>query len=319
MKKLSVLFLSLVFMVMPARVCAQGYPVIDVANLVQSIEQVYQYYQQIQNTIEQVQNTYKRIEQAAQSMMAMNWDDLKNLGDNFNGMSSNPFEAITGVRNSAQDIVKAVNKNMNKVNNLQDSLTRESISFGGMKVSVADLVGAGDPNKTVTGFTKNAWHHTLDTGEAAIAGYVGKLTYKEREAIMRKYGMSPRNYASIEYANDSMSRLVQQANILSTEQAQKELMTEIEADANALKMAMENTPEGSTYAGIQMLNSSVAQLVRQIGNLHLTLNRTMGLVSSNIATTKAEEAIALQREAEEKRENAKNLSGGGNSAVFSVF
>ena len=139
MKKIKVLILALAISFAGTSVFAQGYPVIDVANLMESIESVYQYYQQIQQTIEQVQNTYKQIEQAAQQMASMNWDDLKNLGDNFSGMGDNPFEVITGVRNSAQDITKAVNKNMNKINDFQDSLTKKSISFGGQQVSMADL------------------------------------------------------------------------------------------------------------------------------------------------------------------------------------
>ena len=139
MKKIRALILALIIGAGGSSLFAQGYPVLDVANLMQSIESVYQYYQQIQNTIEQVQNTYKQIEQAAQQMASMNWDDLKDLGKNFNGMSENPFEVITGVRNSAQDITKAVNKNMNKVNALQDSLTKESIQFGDMKFSVGEL------------------------------------------------------------------------------------------------------------------------------------------------------------------------------------
>ena len=40
---------------------AQGTPVIDIANLMNAIEQLYQTYQQIQNGNEQVQNTYKQI------------------------------------------------------------------------------------------------------------------------------------------------------------------------------------------------------------------------------------------------------------------
>ena len=51
MKKLRALFLALLLCAAGGaeKVFAQGYPVIDVANLVQSIESVFQYYQQIKD------------------------------------------------------------------------------------------------------------------------------------------------------------------------------------------------------------------------------------------------------------------------------
>lgn len=277
---------------------AQGMPVLDVANLMNAIEQLYQYYQQIQNTIEQVQNTYTQIEQAAQQMASMNWDDLKDLGSNFDGVGENPFEVITGVRNSAQDITKAVNKNMNKVNALQDSLTKESISFGGMKVSVADLCGAGEPGKNVLGFAKNAWNHTVDTSKEAVAGYVGKLSYAQKQKIMRQYGMSPKNYATLELANYQLSELVKDANVMGTVQGQKQLLEECENDANALATLAQNLPDGSVFAATQLVSSGLAQTERMMGNMHNSISKGFGMVSSYISSKMTEEAVKQQADYE---------------------
>ena len=105
MRKLKLFIFMVLFGTLGSSVFAQ-WAVLDVANLMQTIETVYQTYQEIQVAIENVQNTYKQIEQAAQQMATINFDDLQNLGDNFSGMKDNPFEFITGVRNSAQDITK---------------------------------------------------------------------------------------------------------------------------------------------------------------------------------------------------------------------
>ena len=277
---------------------AQGMPVLDVANLMNAIEQLYQYYQQIQNTIEQVQNTYTQIEQAAQQMASMNWDDLKDLGSNFDGVGENPFEVITGVRNSAQDITKAVNKNMNKVNALKDSLTKESISFGGMKVSVADLCGAGEPGKNVLGFAKNAWNHTVDTSKKAVAGYVGKLSYGQKQKIMRQYGMSPENYATLELANYQLSELVKDANVKSTVQGQKQILEDCENDANAIATLAKNLPDGSVFAATQLVASGLAQTERMMGNMHNSISKGFGMVSSYISSKMTEEAVKRQADYE---------------------
>lgn len=313
--KLKRKILAVLFCFFSTSVFAQGYPVIDVANLMESIESVYQYYQQIQNTIEQVQNTYKQIEQAAQQMMSMNWDDLKNLGDNFSGMSDNPFEVITGVRNSAQDITKAVNKNMNKINDLQDSLTKKGIKFGGMEVSMADLCGAGDPDKTVFGFVQNAWDYSTDKENGAfsdaIKGWEGKLDYKQRQAIMRKYGMSPRNYATIEYGNYQLSELVKESGLWATEEGQKARLEEIENEANAIATLSKNAPDGSVYAQTQMVNSSLAELIRMFGRMHSTLERSVGLSAAKIKSDKIEESVKMQENALQKEE----MKSSGTSAI----
>ncbi len=300
MKKLKTLLCALFIGCISPSVFAQGYPVLDVANLMQSIESVYQYYQQIQNTIEQVQNTYKQIEQAAQQMASMNWDELKDLGSNFNGMGDNPFEAMTNVYNSAQDITKAVSKNMNKVKDLKDTLTKQSINFAGMNVSVADLCGAGEPGKNVFNFVKNAWDYTVDTENGAFAdaikAYSGKLTYQQREAIAKKYGISAESYAALEYGNYQLSELIKESNILATEEGQKKLLQDVENDANAINTMAKNAPDGSVYAQTQMINSSLGQLDRQIGDLHKSLNRGIGLIGSYYKSKFSEEAVIKQEQ-----------------------
>lgn len=308
MKKLKALFFTLFFMIGGFSVFAQGYPVMDVANLVQAIETAYQYYQQIQNTIEQVQNTYKQIEQAAQQMATINFDDLKNLGDNFSGMSDNPFEFITGVRNSAQDITKSVNKQMNKVNDLQDSLTKKSIKFGDVDFSVADLCGAGDPGKNIVGFTQNAWDVTVKAGQDAVAGYTGNLTYKQKQKIMKQYGMSPKNYATLELANYQLSEALKKSNLESTEEGISLTLQNVMAEAEALKQAANNLPEGNINGQIQMLNSGLAQTEILMGNMWGTLKSGFGTVSNYISSKKAQEAIEQQNAYEKNQEMEKNFS-----------
>lgn len=309
MRKIKALILALAIGAGASSVFAQGYPVLDVANLMESIESVYQYYQQIQNTIEQVQNTYKQIEQAAQQMASMNWDDLKNLGDNFNGMSENPFEVITGVRNSAQDITKAVNKNMNKINDIQDSLTRESIQFGDMKFSVADLCGAGDPKKNLAGFAQNAWDVTVDAGQDAVAGYVGNLTYAQKQAIARKYGMSPKNYATLELANYQLSEAVKDGNLSATLKGQEQLLEECENDANALATLAHNLPDGSVFAATQLVSSGLAQTERMMGKMHQSIVKGIGAFTNYISSQKTKEAVETQSREESVKAVEESIGG----------
>ena len=311
MRKLKLFIFMVLFGTLGSSVFAQ-WAVLDVANLMQTIETVYQTYQEIQVAIENVQNTYKQIEQAAQQMATINFDDLQNLGDNFSGMKDNPFEFITGVRNSAQDITKSVNKQMNKVNNLRDSLTKQSIKFGDMEVSVADLCGAGDPKKDLIGFTKNAWNSLVDSAKDAVAGYVGKLDYKQKEAIAKKYGMSPENYASLQLANYQLSEAVKEAVMNSTTEGMSKDLEEIMGEAEALKQVSDKLPEGNINGQMQLLNSGLAQTEILLGKLGKSITSGIGVVSNFILNKKTEDAVKDQKKQEdlEKEKNKlKNTSG----------
>ncbi len=302
MRKLKLFIFMVLFGTLGSSVFAQ-WAVLDAANLIQTIETVYQTYQQIQVAIENVQNTYKQIEQAAQQMATINFDDLKNLGDNFSGIKDNPFEFITGVRNSAQDITKSVNKQMNKVNNLRDSLTKQSIKFGGMEVSVADLCGAGDAEKDLIGFTKNAWNSLVDSTKDAVAGYVGKLDYKQKEAIAKQYGMSPENYASLTLANYQLSEAVKESVMLSTTEGMSKDLEEIMAEAEALKQVSDKLPEGNINGQVQLLNSGLAQTEILLGKLGKSITSGIRVVSNFILNENAKDAIKDKT----KQKNLENM------------
>ena len=302
MKKIKKLIVSLILLMTLSSSCFAQFAVLDVANLTNAIQQMYQTYQQIQHAIEQVQNTYKQIEQAAQQVASMNWDDLSNLGDNFAGMDKNPFEVITGVHKSAQDITKAVNDRMNDWNRLADSLQRETISFGGMDVSVADLCVFGDEEKNLAGFMNNAWENIEETADKMAAGYEGELTYEQKRAIMKKYGMSPRNYAKSQYANYQLNELVKEANVKGTAESMNATMKEQEAKVAALKQMIQNTPEGSLKASMENAVMAEVQALAEMQNMSNQLQQVISMYSNYIS---AEKSAELEKKVEEMKAREK--------------
>lgn len=310
MRKIRALFFLLMVGMAGTPVFTSGYPVLDIANLMNNIEELYQFYQQIQQTIEQVQNTYRQIEQAAQQVQGMNWDDLKNLGDNFSGMSDNPFEVITGVRNSAQDITAAVNKNMNRVNELRNALQAESISFGGVDFSVADLCGAsGKEDKNVFGFALNAWEYTHKKAAEAAKGYAGKLTYDQRRAIMRKYGMSAENYATTEIVQYQLDNLVQDSNISATTEAIRKKAEQVMAEAELVKKMADNTADGDVKGLSQLQVKTTAMLLEKSNEMTAAVEKQSGLFSNWIFTNKAREELEKQIAQEEKSAAENSVTG----------
>lgn len=323
MKKIKKLIVSLILLMTLSSSCfAQGYPVMDIANLLNAIEQVYATYQEITNMIEQVQNTYQQIEQAAQQVMSVDWSNLSNLGENFNGMKENPFEVITGVHKSAQDITKAVNERMNDWNRLSDSLYAETISFGGINVSVADLVGVTDEeekklfytdkNGKPAGFLTHCWNTIESNAETIADGYEGKLTYQQRRAIARRYGMSPRNYAKSQYANYQLNQLVEKANVEGTTKAIEEKSKEQMAKVSALQDLIKNTPEGSIKSSMEAAAMTEVQVLAEMQNVSNDLQEIITMYSQYISAEKMKE---YQERLDEMREREEAEEGNTSSGI----
>ena len=217
-------------------------------------------------------------------------------------MDKNPFEVITGVHKSAQDITKAVNDRMNDWNRLADSLQRETISFGGMDVSVADLCGFGDEEKNLAGFMNNAWEKIEETADKMAAGYEGELTYEQKRAIMKKYGMSPRNYAKSQYANYQLNELVKEANVKGTAESMNATMKEQEAKVAALKQMIQNTPEGSLKASMENAVMAEVQALAEMQNMSNQLQQVISMYSNYIS---AEKSAELEKKVEEMKAREK--------------
>ena len=271
--------------------------VLDIPNLLQAIESTYAYYQEIQNTIEQVKNSYEQIKMAAEQVKSVDWNAVgEKLGKNFEegNFKDNPFEVITAVHTSANDIMSAVDKQMNTVNNVQAQLRKKSISFGGMDVSVADLCGAGDKDKDFVHFMGNAAIHTDKSARKLAKGYVEGLSYDEKRAIMQKFGMSPENYATMAYSKMLLNNIIVESNLRSTEDGITELVKEIVNDQNvinSLNQQIGNNGQASLAAATQVTNSSLAILVKDMGHLWQSSERLCGIISQKITAEQAYEYL----------------------------
>ena len=125
-KKLFIAACAAVLAVTP--LAAQGYPVIDVANLMQTINTLYATYDEITQAIQTVQNTYQQLQKQIDMVKSMDWS---NIGETFKDMDATSLEGIIGMRDQITDVTKMVNANMNLLNDVEDTLTKKTVSFGG--------------------------------------------------------------------------------------------------------------------------------------------------------------------------------------------
>lgn len=333
MKKIKKLIVSLFLLMTLSSSCFAQWAVIDAANLTNAVQQLYQTYQQIQHAIEQVQNTYKQIEQAAKQMASTDWeavgkDFVNNVGSHNWGYSEHnswgdwvkdPLPQITATKQTYDDILKLCDDSMNRVNKIADALRDETIEFGGMKVSVADLCGCGTDGEDVLSFGKNAGLYMADKAVDVAKSYSGSLTYQEREAIMRASGVSAENYATGQYINYIVTKEIQERQIESSAKAIEDEIKRLEFKNDALKKLAQKTPDGSIYAQTQLNSTYLAEVVKGIGDLGVLIKKAAGTTAADIAATKAQEALEKKQEQEEKEIQKESESNSSLEDSISIY
>jgi hypothetical protein len=247
--------------------------VLDIANLMQSISILYATYDEITQAVEQVQNTYKQLEKQANMIKNMNFDKI---GETIQNMDPSSLEGFLSMRDQIKDVTYYVNKNMNLINNLEDTLTKKTVSFGGKKYTLGGLLGFGDSastGTTVFDLPKNLSDYVEETAHEAMAGYEGKLTYAQKEAIMNQWGLSPRNYAKIRLVEENMNDLIKKLTMSAQGENYKMILEQVWENHNTVSAMMEaadeslnNQMQATTHA-ILGLGTSLARIENGLNNL----------------------------------------------------
>lgn len=279
-KKLFIAACAAVLAVTP--LAAQGYPVLDVANLMQTINTLYATYDEITQAIQTVQNTYQQLQKQIDMVKSMDWS---NIGETFKDMNATSLEGIINMRDQITDVTKMVNANMNLLNDVEDTLTKKTVSFGGKKYTFGGLFGfgRGSDETTIFDLPKNIVDYVNETGDEALAGWEGKLTYKQKEAIMRRSGLSPRNYAKIRMVEEQANALIKDMlttgtdeNIVAvlerTADNQKTIqkLTEAAGDSMTAQQQATTTALLETATGIARLEAGVSRLTGFLANEAVT-------------------------------------------------
>jgi hypothetical protein len=274
------------FGVAAAPVAAQGYPVLDVANLMQAINTLYATYDEITAAIEQVQNTYQQLQKQIEMVQSMDWD---NIGDKIADMDVTSVEGLLNLRYQIKDVTRMVNHNMNLVNAVQDTLTKKTIDFGGKKYTFGGLFGfgAGSEGTTIFDLPKNVADYVSETGDDLTAGYAGRLTYKQKEAIMRRTGLSPRNYAKIHLVEEQANTLIKDMLTTGTDENVVALLTQAGENSKGIDAMMEAAGE-SMVAQQQATTSAILQLSVGITRLEAGVGRLAGFMGQQYVAQKIE-------------------------------
>lgn len=215
MKK--VRLLSILFIFMGISCFAQGMTVFDPTNWLSGLDRLYATYDEIQNSLKRIQQNYERMQHAIQEAQSLDWENIEWDGD---------FD----FRDELKQAGTQVNRRLNIIRKAEDCFQRKTIKFGKQSFSYADLMTEEGWRSMGTAFEKSA----ENSYNQACDAWVGKLTEKQKAKIIRKYGITPRNYyrmrAREAVLQAEMTKIVGQAE----QELQNEELTKNQEQMNAV-------------------------------------------------------------------------------------
>jgi hypothetical protein len=233
----------------------------------------------------------------------MDWDKV---GEKIGDMDVTSVDGILNLRYQIKDVTKMVNDNMNLINNVQDTLTKRTVSFGGKRYSFGGLFGfgAGSDETTLFDLPKNVADYVSETADDLVAGYAGKLTYRQKEAIMRRTGLSPRNYAKIHLVEEQTNTLIKDMLTTGTNENVVVLLTQAGENAKVIDTMTQAAGE-SMVAQQQATTTAILQAATGITRLEAGLGRVAGFMAHQEMSEriKQETEEDLREERELRRQN----------------
>ncbi|MBQ9623978.1 MAG: hypothetical protein IJP90_09795 [Treponema sp.] len=285
-KKLVSLVAALVlFAFAPTTAFTTGYPVFDVSNWLNAIDQLFQMYDMVNNTITQIENQYKSIQHSIEVAKSIDWDNIR-------------FDGDFDIRNDIKDANKRVNKLITQARNIRQTITTPSINCGNVKYSIADLCGATssdmwESRKNLLTAISDYKTYMTDTMKSAVSSVVDGLDDKQKKAIWAKYGISPSNYVFVQTAHTNV--LTAASNILANagEEAHNAALEERLLRTSAIIRAATETKDSEgnpTQASmLEAMMYLFQHLDESMGELQHTMYETGSIAAAGVMKQDAEE------------------------------
>ena len=269
-KKLSAIILSCSMLSLNAIIA----PVFDSANLIAAIDTLYSNYDMVMNTIKQIENQYEQLQ--FNINQAKSWD--------LEGME---WDGDWDFRDEIGDVTSSVNKQITNIREIEEIFTTKQYSLAGMSFTMTDLVGLGNPDKDLG----DLFEHTENTFDKVVDTLVEGLSEAEKMAIMRKYGMSPKNYIYMQQKKQLVSDTLTKITGKATKEAQAMITEQNLEGTNAIISAISKNPDITEKELAQQTALLIQELIKNINTLGLSMNETASL-----------EALKATLEEEEKKQ-----------------
>jgi conjugal transfer/entry exclusion protein len=247
-----------------------GYPVIDISNIIASIENGYTLVKQVQAMYENIKNGIEQLKEARKNFESF---DVKQLS------ASDPL-------GSWRKIMTYGNRMMTYEENMEAVINKKNLKIGNISYSLADLFTSPS---TIPDMAGNA------VGFTAVDPFSKKLTPEEQAIFHSKYGMSYGHYLRIHALGVKTGEKAAELTGYSGK-----LEENLKEDREALAKILDEVSDGESI--VEQAQVTNAQLAAQCQEL-----KTQTSLLSKLGEEMAAEAARnqLQRQA---LEDAKNNS-----------
>jgi conjugal transfer/entry exclusion protein len=218
-----VLFLAVTF-----KVIAQGYPVIDITNIIASIENGYTLVQQLEAMYNNIQNSYEQLQKQIKSFESFDFNELD---------ARDPL-------GSWRSIMTYADRMMTYEENIESILNNKNLKIGNASYSLGDLL-TSNSIITVAGMMEEA------VGFVAVDPFERKLSPEEKAIFHQKYGMSYGHYMRYNYIGEALQKKAAEIQAYN-DALEKELITDRKRLDEIVKVDISTE---STIKNVQKMNS----------------------------------------------------------------
>lgn len=295
---------KLLALVLGAGLCANsfgaGTPVFDfilnsteITNVLATIDQLYEAYDQTMNQIQMIQQNYERLQFAIEQAATFNFNEIQWDGD-------------LDFRNEIKNATSQVNRQLNNIRSIRNSLTAKTVNIGGQSFSFASLCGINDGNGSLEEMVHAAGNYYNDAFAKAAKTWAEGVSDDDAQRLWARYGLSPANYRMVQ---DVKTKLNEKLSYLigSTEEDLQEASKEADVFNETIENLMDMLgKEGATESELAQVNGMLLkQTITQLQNMQSDLKQGMSYMAWwNRYMEQKEEAEAQSRkeklEAEDK-------------------
>jgi hypothetical protein len=206
-------------------------PIIDITNLIKTIENGYTMAEQLYSMYNLIQNSYEQLQEQIKSFQSFDFNQLD---------ARDPL-------GSWRSIMTYADRMMTYEENIENILSNKNIRIGNASYSLGDLL-TSNPLSTVTGMAEEA------VGFVAIDPFERKLTPEEKAMFHQKYGMSYGHYMRYNMIGDALQKKAAEIQAYNGH-----LEAEIITDRKRLDEIMATDPNAeSQVKNAQKINSIMA-------------------------------------------------------------
>jgi conjugal transfer/entry exclusion protein len=255
---------------------AQGYPVMDITNILSSIQNGY-------TMVQQLQAMYNNLKTA--------YDQLQQQIKNFESFDFNALDAKDPL-GSWRSLTTYADRMMTYEQNIETIVKRKDIRIGNGSYSLGDLF----TTPVMKDMAMDAWNFTV------VDPFEKRLTPAEKTVFHRKYGMSYGNYMRINQMGEILKKKASEVAGYSGS-----LQQNLAEDREKLSSITGNLFGSESAVQQQQINNAVLSIMAQDVKTQANL---LGEIANQVATASAQAQIEKQAQREEINMNGLDFSEG---------